>query len=174
MRQMHCATGTRVASVSPHYHSRHTCLELRNSTMTTVALHPRIDDRAPTDEATRAPFDVDRATTGIGWFSIALGVAEIVAPCELSRLVGAEPNSERCRMDVWESRARLAPVLTEASSWMLLGNYFNILTIHKTINTGPTVKKTNGFHCHPGALLNKQAIPNAVTTPPTITITDAT
>jgi hypothetical protein len=29
-------------------------------------------------------------------------------------------------MDVWESRARLAPVLTEASSWMLLGNYLRV------------------------------------------------
>jgi ferritin-like metal-binding protein YciE len=34
----------------------------------------------------------DKATTGVGWMSLALGAAELVAPCAVARMIGAKSN----------------------------------------------------------------------------------
>jgi uncharacterized membrane protein len=39
------------------------------------------------------PQQVKKIATGLGWFSIGLGVAELVAPDSVARLVGVKPNS---------------------------------------------------------------------------------
>jgi len=66
--------------------------------MSTTTLRPRTADHGPSTEAVHTPRADDHAATGIGWFSIALGAAEILAPSELSRLIGVKINPKVTQM----------------------------------------------------------------------------
>ena len=57
------------------------------------------------------PQQVKKIATGLGWFSIGLGVAELVAPDSVARLIGVKPtNSSRTLLRVFGARELAAGI----------------------------------------------------------------
>jgi ferritin-like metal-binding protein YciE len=60
--------------------------------MSTVAVRARNQDHVSTNGVARRPVNDHKAAASVGWSSIALGAAKIVAPSKIARLVGLDLN----------------------------------------------------------------------------------
>jgi ferritin-like metal-binding protein YciE len=63
-----------------------------------ISLTSDTSHQLATGESVRLPAGNDRITTALGWFSIALGAAEILAPEGIGRLVGVETNPKLVKL----------------------------------------------------------------------------
>jgi ferritin-like metal-binding protein YciE len=61
-----------------------------------LAIHS--EDQVPRNEAVRGPVADERAAAGVGWSSLALGAAELLAPRQVAQLAGVELNSDLVRL----------------------------------------------------------------------------
>ena len=66
--------------------------------MSAATLTARSEDHVPTSEAVRGPVADERAASVLGWFSVALGAAEVFAPHAVARLVGLETQPQLMRL----------------------------------------------------------------------------
>jgi len=116
-----------------------------------AARRPRRSQRTTTDTAIRsAPEhysesknkDKDPVTQALGWFSVALGAAEIIAPSAIARLIGVDEDENRGLLRVFGVREMIAGVgiLTrpKPTYWMwnrVLGDSIDLVALLRAMRT---------------------------------------
>lgn len=65
--------------------------------ITSVTRNRNIRSRAGNGSQPSLDFDAERIATGLGWFSIGLGLLEVAAPGSLARMIGVPEDEENCR-----------------------------------------------------------------------------
>ncbi len=109
-----------------------------NSTSTLVTSRP---DRSPTT--------TDRVARGLGWFSLALGVAEIVAPGKLARALGLEGRERLLQAyggreigaGIWALSDTPAPALGSR----VAGDFVDLATLAAGIRDGDEEQRRNAW-----------------------------
>lgn len=85
--------------------------------------------------------DEDQLARALGWFSVALGVAEVVAPRQLGRALGVEPNANLVRAVGLREIASGVGILTgrQRAGWLwsrVAGDAMDLALLGAAIGTG--------------------------------------
>lgn len=91
--------------------------------------------------------DANRLARGLGWFSIGLGVAELVAPRQVAKLVGTQNHSSLIRLYGVREIAAGVGILSAAqpSGWLwarVAGDVLDLATLGKAAGSGGKKSRT--------------------------------
>jgi hypothetical protein len=102
--------------------------------MSSATMTARIQDQFRSNEITQSPPADELAATGVGWFSIALGTAEILAPSGLARLIGVDLDPKLVRLFGAREFASGVGILTQSrpTGWLwgrVIGDFMDLAVL---------------------------------------------